>query len=51
LALFNHFVGDQQKVARYRQAESLGGLEIDGNLKLGRKLDRQVGGLGAFVRF
>ena len=31
----------------YRQAKSLGGLEVDHQLKLGWLLDRQIGGLGS----
>jgi hypothetical protein len=32
---------------RHREAERLGGLEIDDQLEFGRPLDRQIGGLGA----
>ena len=32
---------------RDREAERLGGLEIDDQLEFGRLLDRQIGGLGA----
>ena len=41
--LFDHFVGDRKHVGRYVE----GGLEVDDELLLGRKLDRQVARLGA----
>src|SRR5262245_22806826 len=44
---FDHFVGDQKHVGRYVEAYRLGGLEVDDELILGRKLDRQVARLGA----
>ena len=37
-----------QQRRRDRQAEGLGGLEVDDQLELRRLLDGQVGGLGAF---
>ena len=36
---------------RDREAKSLGGLEVDHQLELGRLLDGQVSGLGAFQDF
>src|SRR5262249_49489539 len=46
--LFDRLVGSKQKVRRNRQAERLGGFEVDHELELGRLHDRQVGGLLAF---
>src|SRR4029077_18338773 len=45
--LFDHFVGDRKQVGRYIEAYRSGGLEVDDELILGRKLDRQVARLGA----
>jgi hypothetical protein len=46
-ALFDHHVGLGKPRRRDVDAERLGGLQVDGGFELGRKLDRQVGGLGA----
>ena len=44
-ASFNHLVGATEQRWRHGEAERLGGLEIDHKLKLGRLLDREIGGL------
>jgi hypothetical protein len=41
-ALFDHFVGAQQNRLRQRNAECLGGSQIDHQLELGGLLDRQI---------
>ena len=46
--LLNHLIRPRQHIRRNRQADLLGGLEIDEELKLRRLLDGNVGGLGAF---
>ena len=46
--LLNHFIRLRQHLRRDRQGDLLGGLEIDDKLKLGRLLDWDIGGLGAF---
>src|SRR5262245_49726539 len=46
-ALLDHVVGPKEHRLRDRQAEGLGGLEVDDELELGGLLDGQVGGLGA----
>jgi hypothetical protein len=43
--LFDHLVGARKKRGRHFEAEGLGGLEVDGQLILGRCLDWQVGRL------
>src|SRR5215469_5795615 len=48
LLSFDDLVGAQQNRLRDRQAERLGGLEIDHQLEFGRLLDRKIGGLGDF---
>src|SRR6516164_3019084 len=45
--LFDQFVGAGEQLARHREAERLGGLEINRQFKLDRLLDRQVSGLRA----
>src|SRR5262249_21062484 len=50
-ASFNHLVGAGKQCGRNGQAERFGCLRVDDQQKLGRKLDRQVGGLGAFQNF
>ena len=42
---FDHLVGAQQERFRDRQAERLGGREIDDELEFGRLLDRDIAGL------
>src|SRR5438132_7944920 len=42
---FDHLVGSSKKRVRHGQAKRLGGLDVDGQLELGRLLDREVGGL------
>jgi hypothetical protein len=45
-ALLDHLVRPQQQGLRDRQAQRLGGLEVNDQLELGRLLDGEVGGLG-----
>jgi hypothetical protein len=40
--LLDHLVGTQQNRLRYRQAERLGGLEVDDHLKFCRQLNGQL---------
>jgi hypothetical protein len=47
-ASFDDLVGKGEDRSRDRQPQRLRRLEIDNQLVLGRLLDRQVGGLGAF---
>src|SRR5260370_1709232 len=44
--LLNHLIRPLQERRRERQAEGLGGLEIDDEFELGRLLDGKVAGLG-----
>ena len=46
-ALVDHLVRPQQQRLRDREAERLGGLEIDDQLEFRRLLDGQIGGLSA----
>jgi hypothetical protein len=46
--LLNHLIRPLQERRRDREAERLGGLEVDDQFVLSRLLDGQVGGLGAF---
>jgi hypothetical protein len=45
--LLDHLVRPRQQRRRDREAEGLGGLEVDHQLELRGLLDGQVGGLGA----
>src|ERR1700737_1140366 len=47
----DHLIRPQQERLGNRQAEGLGGLEVDDQLELRRLLDREVGGLGAVENF
>ena len=47
----DHLVRPRQHVRRNRQADLLGGFEIDDQLKLRRLLDGKIGRLGAFEDF
>ena len=42
---FDHLVGPNEQLVRYGQAKRLGGLEVDRQLVLGRRLHRKVGRL------
>jgi hypothetical protein len=46
--LFDHLVGAGEQRLRHGEAEGLSGRQVDHQLELGRLLDRQVGGFGAF---
>ena len=48
---FDHLIGSQQRRSCDIEAERLGGLEVEHKIELGRLLDRDVGGLGAFEDF
>src|SRR5271165_3529782 len=43
--LLDHLIGKRQKIVRDFEAESLRGLDVDGQLELGRLHDRQIGRL------
>src|SRR5215475_15867401 len=43
--LFDHLVGEREQHRRNRQAERLGGLQIDDEIEFNRLLDRQIGRL------
>ena len=49
--LLNDFIRSRQHIRRNRQADLLGGFEIDHELKLLRLLHWKIGGLGAFQDF
>ena len=42
---FDHFVGGREQVVRHGEAERPGSLEVEDQLELGRRLNRQVGRL------
>ena len=46
--LFDHLVGLSQQQWRHGEAERFGSFEVDGQLKFGRLLDRQIGRFLAF---
>src|SRR5262245_13370863 len=48
MQLFDHLVGNGEHSGRERDAERLGGLEVDDELELGRLNHRQIGRLLAF---
>src|SRR5262245_10639128 len=47
ISSIDHLVRSEQERLRYRQPQSLRGLQIDDELELGRLLDGQIRGLGA----
>ena len=49
--LFDHLVGQDAQRLRDRQAERFRSFKIDGQVKFGRLLDRQIGGTGTFQDF
>jgi hypothetical protein len=46
-SLFDHLIGTAEQYRRNIKANRFGGLEVDDQLELGGKGDRQVGRLGA----
>jgi hypothetical protein len=48
VSLLDHLIGGRQQRFRDRDAERLGGLEVDHQFELGSPLDRQIGWLSAF---
>jgi hypothetical protein len=47
-ALLDHSIDEREQCWRHRQAEHLGGFQVDDELAPGRLDDRKVGGLVAF---
>src|SRR2546427_2333718 len=43
----DHLVGKRKQLVRHREAERLGGFEIDDQLELGRLFDRKLAGICA----
>ena len=48
MLLFNHFIGAGEQRGRNGEAQYLGGFEVDNQLKLGWRLDRQITRLSPF---
>ena len=49
--LFNHLVGNRKYARRNDEPKRLGGLQIDGEFKLGRSPHWQIGGFGTVEDF
>src|SRR5712692_896290 len=50
-SLLDDLIGASEDRLRHGQAERVGGLQVDDQLKLGQLLHRQVGGFGALEDF
>src|SRR3989442_437360 len=51
IGLLNDLIRPHQERLRNRQAEGLGGLEVDDQIELRGLFDRKIGGLGTFEDF